>query len=170
MSNKKNKVSKTTLIESVDTETGEVINTLKSQTYAVEKEPRYIKMYVDDVARLNDIPLGMSPILLELISQMGYNNVIPALKPIKAITCAKLGISLDYLNKAIQTFYEKGLFIRVARGIYMADPELFARGKWEDIKNLRLIIEYNAEGSKGHPRKLSSNLPEEIQLQLNLGL
>ena len=123
-------------------------------------------MYISDVARLKNVPNGMSPILLELISQMGYNNIIPAYKPIKLITCNRLGISLDYLNKAITEFYKKGLFIRVARGVYMADPELFARGKWEDIKQLRLVVDYDIDKKGNTIKKLKSNLSEEVQLRL----
>lgn len=166
MSNK-SKVTKTQITDVVNTDTGEVVQLIKSQTYGVEKEPPYIKMYIEDIAKLSDIPSGMSPILIELISQMGYNNIIAAYKPLKLITCRKLGISIDYLNKAIQEFYEKGLFIRVARGVYMADPELFARGKWEDIKELRLVVQYNTEvKGKGPAKQLKSNLPQEVQLKL----
>jgi hypothetical protein len=170
MGGKTNKVSTSTVVEIVDHETGEITNTSVTKTFGMEKEPPYIKMYIEDVAKLRDVPHGMSPILLELISQMGYNNIIPAYKPIKLITCRKLNISLDYLNKAIQEFYNKGLFIRVARGVYMADPELFARGKWEDIKTLRLMIDYNTEATKNSQggRKLKSNLPEEVQFKLGL--
>lgn len=170
MSKERTKVSTSQTVEVVDVETGEVSQTVVTKTFSAEKEPPYIKMYVEDVAKLRDVPSGMSPILLELISQMGYNNIIPAYKPIKLITCRKLGISLDYLNKAIQEFYQKGLFIRVARGVYMADPELFARGKWEDIKTLRLMIDYNTEATKQDQgaRKLKSNLSEEVQLRLGL--
>lgn len=102
-------------------------------------------MYVDDITRINDLPIGLSPILLELVKQMGYNNIIPAYKPIKLMVCKRLGISLNYLDKSIQKLDKKGILIRLHKGIYMADPNLFARGKWEDIKNLRLVIEYKKD-------------------------
>ena len=161
---KKKKINKETLERTIDHETGEILNEVKNQSYMVDREPDYIKMYIHDVTRLKDLPNGMAPILLELLKQMGYNNVIPAYKPIKQMVCDRLGIKLDYLNKAIGEFYKKGLLIRTHRGIYLADPELFARGKWEDIKNLRLVINYNKNGTK----KLKSNLPEEVQLRLKL--
>ena len=165
---KKKKVTQTLVTETVDHTTGEVTSTSSTKAFHFDREPEYIKMYVSDVARLNDVPAGMNEILMALISQMGYNNIIPALKPIKQAICNNLGISMNYLNKAIQTFYEKGLFIRVARGIYMADPELFARGKWEDIKQLRLVVEYKDDG-KGKARKqLKSDLPDQVQLKLGI--
>lgn len=163
---KKKKVTQTQITETIDKETGEVLTTSTTKSFHFDKEPEYIKMYVSDVARIKDIPSGMSPVLFELISQMGYNNVIPAYKPIKMITCRKLGVSIYYLNKCIQTFYEKGLFIRAARGVYVADPELFARGKWEDIKQLRLVIEYGIDKKGNTVKKLKSDLPEQVQLKL----
>tara|TARA_B100000809_G_scaffold60530_1_gene57107 strand:+ start:1148 stop:1678 length:531 start_codon:yes stop_codon:yes gene_type:complete len=153
----------------VDMDTGEVVELSKTETFKGEREPDYIKMYISDIALLNDIPKGMNPILLDLIAQMGYNNIIPAYKPIKLMTCNRLGISLDYLNKAIQTFYEKGLLVRVARGVYMAEPNLFARGKWEDIKTLRLTIDYvNKDGKHPAKKKLNSNISKQVQLSLGI--
>ena len=162
---KKKKVTQSSITQTV-TSDGEILEHSTTKTFQFEKEPEYIKMYISDVARLKNVPNGMSPILLELISQMGYNNIIPAYKPIKLITCNRLGISLDYLNKAITEFYKKGLFIRVARGVYMADPELFARGKWEDIKQLRLVVDYDVDKKGNTVKKLKSNLSEEVQLRL----
>ncbi len=156
------KVSQSKIKETIDVETGELKSHVSTQVFGLEKEPPYIKMYIEDIARLKELPHGMNRILLEMIKSMGYNNIIAAYKPIKTIMCNNLGIKMDYLNKAISTFHKKGLLIRLDRGIYMADPELFARGKWEDIKNLRLVIEYSKDGTK----KLKSNLPKEVQLKL----
>lgn len=161
MSNKK-KIITSNSVEVIDHNTGEVHQTTINTTFLLDKEPDFIKMYVSDIARLKELPTGMQPILMELIKSMGYNNVIPAYKPIKEMICRNLGIKMDYLNKSIDAFYKAGLLIRLHRGIYMADPELFARGKWEDIKNLRLVIEYQRDGTK----QLKSNLPQEVQLKL----
>ena len=95
---------------------------------------------------------------------MGYNNVIPAYKPIKQMIAKKLNISLHTVDKAVKMLKKNGLFIPFARGMYIADPNLFAKGKWSDIKNLRLVINYESDGTK----KLKSNLPEEVQTRLNL--
>lgn len=157
-------ISKTSKIEILDKETGELTTSINTETYKIDKEPAYIKMYISDIARIKEVPSGMEKILMEMVCSMGYNNVIVAYKPIKDIICKRLGISIHYLNKAIGTFKKKGLLISVARGVYIADPELFARGNWADIKNLRLVIDYKEDGSK----ELQSNLPEEVQLKLGL--
>lgn len=143
---------------------GEVVKSLKTTTYAVEAEPAYIKLYIQDIGVLNNITGKSNEVLLEFIRHMGYNNVIPAYKPIKQMIATKLNISLHTVDKAVKMLKKNGLFIPFARGMYIADPNLFAKGKWSDIKNLRLVINYEADGTK----KLKSNLPEEVQTRLNL--
>jgi hypothetical protein len=143
---------------------GEVVKSLKTTTYAVEAEPAYIKLYIQDIGVLNNITGKSNEVLLEFIRHMGYNNVIPAYKPIKQMIAKKLNISLHTVDKAVKMLKKNGLFIPFARGMYIADPNLFAKGKWSDIKNLRLVINYEPDGTK----KLKSNLPEEVQTRLNL--
>lgn len=157
------KVSKTEESHLISND-GEVVKSLKTTTYAVEAEPAYIKLYIQDIGVLNNITGKSNEVLLEFIRHMGYNNVIPAYKPIKQMIAKKLNISLHTVDKAVKMLKKNGLFIPFARGMYIADPNLFAKGKWSDIKNLRLVINYEADGTK----KLKSNLPEEVQTRLNL--
>ena len=157
------KVSKTEESHLISND-GEVVKSLKTTTYAVEAEPAYIKLYIQDIGVLNNITGKSNEVLLEFIRHMGYNNVIPAYKPIKQMIAKKLNISLHTVDKAVKMLKKNGLFIPFARGMYIADPNLFAKGKWSDIKNLRLVINYESDGTK----KLKSNLPEEFQTRLNL--
>jgi hypothetical protein len=157
------KVSKTEESHLVS-EDGEILKSLKTSTYAVESEPAYIKLYIQDIGILNKITGKSNEVLLEFIRHMGYNNVIPTYKPIKQMIAKKLNISLHTVDKAVKMLKKNGLFIPFARGMYIADPNLFAKGKWSDIKNLRLVIQYDSDGTK----RLKSNLPEEVQTRLNL--
>jgi len=160
------KVSQTKIVDTINVETGEIYQSIQTKVYGQDKEPNYIKMYIEDIARLNELPIGMNKILIELIKSMGYNNVIPCYKPIKLMICNRLGIGLDYLNKAIDMFNKKGILIRYQRGIYIADPSLFAKGRWEDIKNLRLIIDYNKDGTKS----IKSSVNDEMEQLLSSGI
>lgn len=159
----KKKVTKTDVKTYVD-EDGVVIDEIKHETFLVDREPDYVKFYIQDIGRIKDITSTQNEVLLAFIRHMGYNNVIPTYKPIKLMVAKDLNISLNTVNKAVSEFSKKGLFIPIARGMYLADPELFGKGKWSDIKSLRLVIEYKQDGTK----KISSNLPEQIQLKLGL--
>ncbi|MDB0600239.1 replication/maintenance protein RepL (plasmid) [Tenacibaculum maritimum] len=161
--NKKN-ISQVQSVETYD-ENGELISSdNKVTSFSYETEPEYIKLYLSDIGKLNGLSPASNKVLLELIKSMSYNNVIPVYMPIKKMIANKLGITTHSVEKAVKTFYKKGLFIRAARGVYIADPNLFGKGKWTDIKKLRLVVEYDKDGTK----KLSSNLSEELQLRLGL--
>lgn len=161
--NGQKKITRAIVKTTIDVNSGEVIEIEGEETYVIEREPEYIKMYISDIARLSDIPKGMDNILMAFIKNMGYNNVIPVYMPIKEMIARDLNISINYINKAIDTFHKKGVFIRAARGMYLADPKLFARGSWKDVRDLRLTIDYS-----GKTKTLKSNLPEQMQLRLGL--
>jgi hypothetical protein len=165
MKNQKRKVTQTNIVETVDIRTGEIeLNTVQSQSFLIDREPDYVKLYLADVTRLKDIPAGMNKVLFELMKSINYNGIIMAYKPVKDLMCLNMGISVNYLNKCIDEFHRKGILIRYARGVYIADPNLFAKGSWKDIQNLRLVIEYNIDGTK----TLKSNVSDEMKAQLKM--
>ena len=161
----KKKITQTKIVERVDTKTGMIeLKEIQSQSFLIDKEPDYVKLYLADITRLKDIPSGMNKVLFELMKSINYNGIIMAYKPVKDLMCLNMGISVNYLNKCIDEFYKKGILIRYARGVYIADPNLFAKGSWKDIQNLRLVIEYNKDGTK----TLKSNVSEEMKHQLKM--
>ena len=134
--------------ETIDITTGEINSIERRSVFQIEKEPDYVKLYLKDIVRLKGLPPSTTMVLNALLQSMGYNNIIPAYAPIKKIICKDLGISIDTLNKAIDNLYKKAILIRLDRGIYMADPELFGRGTWGEIKEIRMMITYGADGKK----------------------
>ena len=160
----KKKLTQSSIQEIYSEDDGRILNQVKTATFTVDSEPSFIKLYIEDIGRLNGITTSQNKVLLEFIRHMGYNNVIPTYKPIKEMIAKNLDISLHTVNQAVKEFSKKGLFIPYVRGMYIADPNLFAKGKWSDIKNLRLVIEYGPDGTK----KLKSNISEERQLKLSL--
>lgn len=146
MSKKKVTYEKST--EVLDKETGEVTLVTREQTSMIEREPDYVKLYIGDIMRLNELPPATGKVMIALLKSMGYNNIIPAYAPIKRMICRDLGITMNTINKAIDNLVKKELLIRFERGMYLADPNLFGRGKWADIKEIRTVITYNEEGKK----------------------
>lgn len=145
--------------EILDSETGEIIRRKKFTSTLIEKEPPHVKIYLEDIAKINDLPPAASKVLNILVQNMGYNNMVPMLKPFKEVICHSLDIKMNTLEKVIALLKEKHILHTFSRGLYILDPYLFAKGRWEDIKNLRLIIEYDKEGN----RKLTSNAPDQIK-------
>lgn len=153
------KVLFSTTREILDSNTGEIISSERVTSKLIVKEPPHVKIYLDDIARINGLPPAASKVLNVLIQNMGYNNMVPMLKPFKEVICSNIGIKMNTLEKVLKELESTGIIHRFARGLYIMDPNLFAKGKWENIQKLRLIIEYDNKGN----RKLVSNAPEQIK-------
>lgn len=155
----KEKVLFSTTREILDTHTGELIRSERVTSKLIVKEPPHVKIYLEDIARINGLPPAASKVLNLLVQNMGYNNMVPMLKPFKQIICNSLDIKMNTLEKVVKQLESASILHRFARGLYILDPYLFAKGKWENINNLRLIIEYDSKGN----RKLSSNAPDQLK-------
>mgnify|MGYP005856741455 CR=1 FL=1 len=146
----------------IDHETGEITQTHDVKSYAVEKEPNYVKMYIEDIGKLKNIPPSSNDVLGVLVRNMSYGNIVVMIKPIKDKIKEETNLSINTINKSIQNLYKAGILIRQSRSVYLVDPTLFAKGKWEDIKKLRLVIDYNNDGTKS----INSNMVEQLKLKM----
>lgn len=140
----------------VDKTTGEVLgeNTTSQTIVSKGAEPTFIKLYIDDLILLNDLPTKSSAILWELIKGMTYDNEIVLNSYKKNKIIETLNIKLSTLNNALSSFVKKEILYRVGTGTFLPNQYLFAKGSWEDISDLRMIVKYKA-GKK------------EIELQVN---
>ena len=162
MSKKKQKVTQQETTTVIDSETGEILKTTDIKSFQVEKEPNYVKMYIDDISKLKNIPPSSNEVLNVLVRNMSYGNIVVMIKPIKDRIMEHTGLSLNTINKSIDNLYKAGILIRQSRGVYLVDPTLFAKGKWEDIKKLRLVVDYKSDGTK----EINSNLVEQLKLKM----
>ena len=147
---------------SVDSESGEIRTETNRKTSLVEREPDYVKLYLSDIVRLKDLPPSAERILMIIVKHMGYGNFFQAYMPLKKLMAEQLNMSINTINSMIYKLKKSGILIpmeKYGRGLYLVDPNLFGRGKWNEIKDLRLVIEYKEDGSK----RLSSNAPEKLK-------
>lgn len=125
---------------------GEVVQEVRSQMIQVEREPDYVKLYISDILRLQDIPKSGNEILLAMLKRMTYNNDIALYAPVKREIANELGVKEVTISKAIELFTERSILLRKDRGLYIINPYFFGRGKWEEIRKIRLQILYTKEG------------------------
>lgn len=141
---KTNKGKITRQITVID-EDGVVKSELK-ESYA-EKEPDYVKLYLQDIALLNDIPKFVGGVLHELLKRIEWgSNEIILNSSVKKRIASDLQIATKSVDNALVSFVKKNILYRVEKGIYKANPYLFGRGTWEDIKRIRLSIIYDETG------------------------
>ena len=132
--------------ETTDHKTGEVQTSKKFTSVKHDNEPSYIKLYLNDICKLNDIPKTGNDVLNELLQLVNYDNEIVLSSGIKNRIVKQLGIKKGSLDNNIYKLTKQGILSRIDRGIYMLNPLLFGKGKWPEIKALRITWEYTSTG------------------------
>lgn len=140
------KVTKEIQTNTLDVTTGELLMNKTEKTSVVENEPDYIKLYLADIMKLSNVSRSTSEILYSLLRYMNYDNEIVIISAIKKKICKELKLGMETVNKALQTLMKRGILNRKDTGLYAVNPFVFGRGKWKDIKELRLSIIYNENG------------------------
>lgn len=131
----------------IDGKTGEVTEEHNVHVLRTEREPDYVKMYLNDLVRLNDLPASGSSVLFWILKSLSYDNTVVLVQGVKKKIAKEIGTSLNTVIRRIQELKNKGIIIPTEeRTIFLVNPNLFARGKWEDVKKIRLSIEYGASG------------------------
>lgn len=146
----------------IDSETGEILHETKIVAKSKEVEPPFVKLYINDIIKLNDLGKAESIVLNSLVKNLQYGNIVVLIKAIKEIIAEETGYSTASIKKAIVNLSKAGILIPKERSVYIVDPKLFARGKWEDVKKLRMTITYQADGTK----TIDSDLYKQFKLDL----
>lgn len=143
----------------VDTHTGEIIgNQLEKTTDIFKKseEEGFIKLYLHDLAKLSKVQYKAILVLFELLKIMDYHNEISVSIGKKKDICKSLDIynlvkgekvlATNVIDQHIFKLIKTGLLMRKDKGMYIANPNLFGKGKWNDIKDIRMSISYSEDG------------------------
>ena len=140
------RITKETITRTIDHQTGEVLDTALSQSFVVDREPNYVKLYVDDILKLSNLPRSSNSLIYELLKRVAYNNEVIIIKAIRNEICKSLGIGDSTFRKGIDEFISKGILTKKDKQIFVFNPFLFGRGAWQDIKKIRLLVEYSEKG------------------------
>lgn len=138
----------------INHQTGEVVVDKVMKSYKVDSEPSFVKMYVDDVAKLNKLGKTASSLLFSMVKRVGYDSVIALSVHVKREIAIEMGIkSVQTVDNTIGELIHNEVLKRVCQGTYMLNPHYFAKGSWKDVKELRggyiqMKITYNEEGRK----------------------
>lgn len=110
------------------------------------KEPNYIKLYLDTVLYLKDLPKGLNTILYALLKRMSYGNQLVLNAALKRQIAEEIDLSVSSINNAITKFVKGELLERIDTGLYRVNPHLFGKGEWKDIAKIRLEVAFDGEG------------------------
>lgn len=112
-------------------------------------EPQFIKLYLQDILYLSDLPKHHEKILFELLKRANYAGKkygmeITLNAAIKRRIAEELGIqNIRSINNALSDLVKGEVLYRTDTGVYTLNPYLFGRGNWQDISRLRLEVNYD---------------------------
>ena len=144
---KKIKMSTETTIKNDD---GKTLYSRSNQTFSYGQEPAFIKLYLQDVLYLADLPRGHENLLYELLRRTTYAGTEDGMQVTlsagaKRLIAQKLGIkSTHTIDNILSDLVKGNILTRIEMGVYQLNPYLFGKGEWQDIQELRLEIGYNA--------------------------
>lgn len=149
MSKEKKKITQQFSKEIVDRTTGEVLSTETYKSSFVTREPPYFKMFCSDLGLIYGLNPTETKCLYEFARNMSYHNIIPLVSPMREGIREVLGLHEKAFERAIKELKNAGVLIPVLnknnkprRGIYVLNPDIVAKGAWEDIQQLRMSIDY----------------------------
>ena len=122
----------------LDYKTGEINEEFNLTTIKIPKEPPFIKLYLEDLVKLNNLPKSNSSVLYELVKLVNYNGEINLSSFSKERIVKILKIkNPKSLDNSIQKLVKTDIMKRIGRGCFLLNPSLFAKGSWNDIRRLR---------------------------------
>jgi len=130
------------IIETVD-ENGEVKKSEMISTKKINKEPPFIKMYLDDIAGLAQISESPKDTLYYILGYADYENLIYLNYALIKKTAESQGVSEKTIRNNLSNLSKSGILIHTDRGTYMLNPFYFAKGEWKNIEKMRLTIDYD---------------------------
>ena len=128
---------------------GQIFEKRISQTISWGDEPSYIKLYLQDILYLHDLPKQYVGLVFALLKRMSYAGeedgmCIVLASRIKKANCQELGWErISSLDNAIQKLLAGKIIYRLDRSVYRFNPYLFGKGDWQEISRLRLEINYD---------------------------
>ncbi len=144
------------MTRTVDYETGVVNEEERTKVVRLPQEPPYVKMYIDDLAAVLNLPIGVRGVLYALVQRIDYDGIITLGSTSKKKIAERLTLTIgtfdNYLTKLVKT----GVLKRIGRGEFEVNPYLFARGDWAEIrrrrdnfgKTFRMTITYSPGGKR----------------------
>lgn len=115
-----------------------------------KQEPPYIKLYLEDILYMSDMPKSLSGLTYSLAKRATFADkdqglVVYLPTFLKQQLLEECGYAkLHSLDNAIGKLCKGGIIKRLGTGAYQLNPYLFGRGEWKDIDNIRATWDYDA--------------------------
>lgn len=136
----------------VNGETGLIEQEKTEQSFRINPEPPYVKMYIDDICDIVNAPASLKPLLILALRKLDYDGYISLSTRYRRQMCESLGIKDGTLRNRLNMLVKHGFFKSVGGSEYKVNPYYFARGDWKNIveqrRDFELKIRYSSTGEK----------------------
>lgn len=146
---------------------GSIKKTTQITRIPVEKEDDYYKTYISTVSYALGLSAGEKDVFKSICANMSFKNRVVLFRPTKKIIAEQTGLNLQTVSNLISSLTRRGLLIREERSMYVVNPNYVSRGKWEEIKALRLEIDFASNGRHIEIKKIT---PKYIDIQEEIAL
>lgn len=134
----------------IDGKTGELLRESSKEVVKHPAEPPYVKLYIDDLCLLAEVPEALKKTLIFLLRKLDYDGYITLSQRYREIVCGKLRISSKTLRNRLTQLVSKKLLIKDGINEYQVNPFYFARGNWRTVveqrKTFQMKITYTEKG------------------------
>ena len=138
------KITNVKKITKTDLESGQIIETETEQTLNFGKTDDFVMTFTKDLGYMKNLSKGEIVVFFGLLQIVNNNNEIVLNTGIKERLSKNFEIKLESINQIIYTLSKKQMIQKTEdRGIYLLNTFLFGKGKWNDIKKMRMYIEWD---------------------------
>lgn len=161
MSTAMKRVVRQTTRETRDKHTGELEQISSEKVSYLPTEPPYVKLYLEDIAKLHGLTKSNSEVMHALFTKMDYEGIITLVSSSKQRIADSLGIRVQTINNTLQSLLKSDIIRRVGRGEFMFNPSIIAKGDWQSIlKNRDKYIQLNVTYSADNERHISAEIKD----------
>lgn len=129
--------------------TGEVIETEKEQIINFQKTDDFIMTFTKDLGYLKNLSKGEIVLFFGLLQIVNNNNEIILNAGIKKRMSENFDIKIESINVLLSQLVKKQMILKTDEmGVYLLNVFLFGKGKWTDIKKMRMLIEWDFKEKK----------------------
>lgn len=134
----------------IDNRSGEITESRKCEVVRHPAEPPYIKLYIDELCALIEVPSSHKRLLLLLLRKLDYDGYITLSTRYRRQICDILGVKDQTFRNRLRELVKYQLLLHEGLNEYQANPFYFARGEWKKIVEQRqafqMKIVYTPQG------------------------
>lgn len=143
------KITQQIITQTINNVTGEIMEKREEKSIRTPQEEDYVKIYIKHINYLNELPSGLEGVIYSLLKRVGYDNVIVINSSVKRIIAQETNKTFSTINQYITKLCNYQILVRQDKGMYYLNPEIYGKGKWSEIlelrKKLNIKITYTQE-------------------------